>query len=246
MTDERSFPELVSFLNGKYGQRNALYIPGVSDRIHFLYEGVHLLEDCVVESKHKEYGPRLASVFMRSCAVADILCLSGLYPQAMAAKYPPSHCVYCGYEPCQCPREGRKHARLVATPSLEECTWSLTEWCRGLDRKYGEVNRDRGIHFAIHRLYSEVSEVTMIYMAYVHSPLPPHVIRWMYATELADVTAWIIGVANILDVSLEQAVAERYGGQCRKCGEYPCQCGPPHMGARRDLWDKYRAQNEGE
>ena len=41
--------------------------------------------------------------------------------------------------------------------------------------------------------------------------------------EFADVAAWLVELASILDVDLEDAV-QRYKDGCPKCGKLPCIC----------------------
>lgn len=42
--------------------------------------------------------------------------------------------------------------------------------------------------------------------------------------ELADVLAWAASLANLLDVDLEAALADKYPEHCKRCGERPCAC----------------------
>src|SRR4051812_45311558 len=44
------------------------------------------------------------------------------------------------------------------------------------------------------------------------------------AHEFADVLAWLATLANIAQVDLEQAVADKYGAGCPGCGKSPCEC----------------------
>jgi len=44
------------------------------------------------------------------------------------------------------------------------------------------------------------------------------------AHEFADVLAWLATLANIADVDLAQAMAEKYGAGCPSCKQSPCQC----------------------
>jgi len=44
------------------------------------------------------------------------------------------------------------------------------------------------------------------------------------AHEFADVLAWLATLANIAEVDLAQAMAEKYGGGCPSCRQSPCQC----------------------
>lgn len=48
--------------------------------------------------------------------------------------------------------------------------------------------------------------------------------------EMADVLAWLVSVANLLDVDLEKAALAKYPDTCRRCGARPCAC--PQEGRR--------------
>jgi NTP pyrophosphatase (non-canonical NTP hydrolase) len=42
--------------------------------------------------------------------------------------------------------------------------------------------------------------------------------------EFADVLAWLVTLANVVDVDLEAAVQAKYGTGCPGCGNTPCVC----------------------
>lgn len=42
--------------------------------------------------------------------------------------------------------------------------------------------------------------------------------------EFADVLAWLVTIANILDVDLTAALQKEYGNGCPGCGLYVCVC----------------------
>jgi NTP pyrophosphatase (non-canonical NTP hydrolase) len=42
--------------------------------------------------------------------------------------------------------------------------------------------------------------------------------------ELADVFAWTLSMANILDIDLSRVFLDKYGSGCPKCEEKPCSC----------------------
>ncbi len=42
--------------------------------------------------------------------------------------------------------------------------------------------------------------------------------------EIADVFAWLVSLANLYGVDLENAVKEKYPNVCIKCGKIPCEC----------------------
>ena len=42
--------------------------------------------------------------------------------------------------------------------------------------------------------------------------------------EFADVLAWLTTIANVAEVDLGQAIAEKYGSGCPGCREFACSC----------------------
>lgn len=44
------------------------------------------------------------------------------------------------------------------------------------------------------------------------------------AAEFADVLAWLITIANVLDIDLTAAVMKKYGAGCPGCGAFVCTC----------------------
>jgi len=44
------------------------------------------------------------------------------------------------------------------------------------------------------------------------------------AAEFADVLAWLATIANVVEVDLAEAIAEKYGRGCPGCGQYVCTC----------------------
>lgn len=43
-------------------------------------------------------------------------------------------------------------------------------------------------------------------------------------TEFADVVAWLATIANIVDVDISDALAEKYGHGCPGCSNLVCDC----------------------
>ncbi|MBS7611151.1 nucleotide pyrophosphohydrolase [Candidatus Bathyarchaeota archaeon] len=44
------------------------------------------------------------------------------------------------------------------------------------------------------------------------------------AEEAADVIAWLLSLCNLVNIDLEGAVYEKYGGGCPRCYTMPCRC----------------------
>ena len=42
--------------------------------------------------------------------------------------------------------------------------------------------------------------------------------------ELADVIAWLLSIANLLDIDAEKAFYDKYPNVCKRCGNSPCTC----------------------
>jgi NTP pyrophosphatase (non-canonical NTP hydrolase) len=42
--------------------------------------------------------------------------------------------------------------------------------------------------------------------------------------EMADVFAWLVSLANLYGVDLENEVKKKYPGYCIRCGKKPCEC----------------------
>ncbi len=42
--------------------------------------------------------------------------------------------------------------------------------------------------------------------------------------EMADVLAWLVSLANLYGIDLEEEAKKKYPGYCIKCGKKPCGC----------------------
>ena len=58
-------------------------------------------------------------------------------------------------------------------------------------------------------------------------------------SEFADVVAWLMSLANLLEVDLENALLSKYRECCPKCGSSPCGCtfriSPKKLGGSKAL-----------
>jgi len=43
-------------------------------------------------------------------------------------------------------------------------------------------------------------------------------------SEIADVLAWLISIANLLNINLEEAFKSKYNSHCPRCKQNPCKC----------------------
>ena len=46
----------------------------------------------------------------------------------------------------------------------------------------------------------------------------------IFEKEFADVLAWLVTIANVVDVDLDEAVRRKYGQGCPGCGRLACTC----------------------
>jgi len=42
--------------------------------------------------------------------------------------------------------------------------------------------------------------------------------------EVADVVAWVVSLANLYNIDVEEVLNKKYPGYCIKCGKKPCGC----------------------
>lgn len=42
--------------------------------------------------------------------------------------------------------------------------------------------------------------------------------------ELADSMAWLLSIANLFGIKLEEVITAKYNGVCPKCKNIPCKC----------------------
>src|SRR5437870_2355180 len=93
----------------------------------------------------------------------------------------------------------------------------LSEFQRVIEATYLERDRARGVDGTFRWLVEEVGELAKALRA------PGGGDPGELAHEAADVLAWLVSVANLVEVDLERA-AQRYANGCPKCGEMPCMC----------------------
>ncbi|MCS7118648.1 MAG: MazG nucleotide pyrophosphohydrolase domain-containing protein [Archaeoglobaceae archaeon] len=43
--------------------------------------------------------------------------------------------------------------------------------------------------------------------------------------EIADVIAWVVSLANLCGVDVEEEIIKKYPMICVRCGKKPCECG---------------------
>jgi NTP pyrophosphatase (non-canonical NTP hydrolase) len=83
---------------------------------------------------------------------------------------------------------------------------------------YLQNDLERGVRSSFIWLIEEIGELATLLNS-------KNLDKKKVAEELADVIAWTISIANILDIDIEKALYEKYPNKCIKCSSSPCKCG---------------------
>jgi NTP pyrophosphatase (non-canonical NTP hydrolase) len=99
-------------------------------------------------------------------------------------------------------------------PSETEAGLLLRKLQASIEATFGERDRTRGVDGTFRWWVEEVGEVAKALRQRDPAELEH---------ELGDALAWLISVANLVDVDLERAAA-RFMDTCPRCGQSPCTC----------------------
>lgn len=97
-------------------------------------------------------------------------------------------------------------------------SFSLRDFQTLIDRMYSRKDEARGVDGTFMWLMEEVGE-----LAAALRDRDRHS-RQELAAEFADVLAWLVTIANVSGIDLQQAVLDKYGDGCPGCGEMVCTC----------------------
>ena len=83
-------------------------------------------------------------------------------------------------------------------------------------RIYLERDKDRGVERTLLRTFQELAELSDAIskdrgLEYIEN-------------EVADVFAWVISIANLLEIDLGEVLLSKYNNACSRCGKTPCEC----------------------
>ena len=99
----------------------------------------------------------------------------------------------------------------------EEVTVRIRDLQRSIEKIYGDKDRARGLERNFLWFMQEVGELAELLLENNQAKL---------AAEFADVLAWLVTLASITGVDLENAAA-RYRTQCPRCAHDRCTCPEP-------------------
>jgi NTP pyrophosphatase (non-canonical NTP hydrolase) len=83
-------------------------------------------------------------------------------------------------------------------------------------RIYLERDKERGVERTLLRTFQELAELSDA----ISKERPTEEIE----AEVADVFAWVISIANLLELDLGKALLRKYNNACSRCGNVPCEC----------------------
>jgi len=88
---------------------------------------------------------------------------------------------------------------------------------------YHDKDAARGVEGTFMWLTEEIGELATALRTHASGAASAETKREL-ALEFADVLAWLATIANVVDVDLEAALAEKYGAGCPGCGQRSCTC----------------------
>ncbi len=102
----------------------------------------------------------------------------------------------------------------TASPSDAPVPMRIGDFQRLIRETYGDNDRARGVEGTFNWFVEEVGELSRAIHRQGHDE---------QVVEFSDVLAWLVSLADLMDVDLE-AAAGRYADGCPKCGSRPCGC----------------------
>ena len=92
---------------------------------------------------------------------------------------------------------------------------SLAQLQKLIGELYGAKDSRRGVEGTFMWFMEEVGELSAALRSGPKDEL---------ALEFADVLAWLVTLANIAGVDLDEAIEAKYGKGCPRCATTPCVC----------------------
>ena len=93
---------------------------------------------------------------------------------------------------------------------------SIRDFQQLIHKMYYEKDAERGVAGTFMWLMEEIGELS--------AALRDNKDRDNIEEEFADVLAWLVTIANVIDVDLTAAIQKKYGTGCPGCGDLVCSC----------------------
>ena len=112
----------------------------------------------------------------------------------------------------------------MTSPAELKSSFSLAEFQSLIQQMYSSKDEARGVDGTFMWLMEEIGELAAALRTAGADESSVATRRADLAAEFADVLAWLVTIANVAEVDLQQAVWEKYGRGCPGCGELECRC----------------------
>jgi NTP pyrophosphatase (non-canonical NTP hydrolase) len=100
---------------------------------------------------------------------------------------------------------------------------TLREFQTQIREMYHDKDAARGVEGTFMWLTEEIGELATALRTHASGAASPAT-KQELALEFADVLAWLVTIANVVDVDLDEAVRRKYGQGCPGCGRLACTC----------------------
>ncbi len=87
-----------------------------------------------------------------------------------------------------------------------------------IKKLYYQKDSDRGFKSTFIWLIEEIGELATLLNSH-------NIDKEKVSEELADIIAWTVSIANLLEIDMEKALLNKYPNKCKKCNSSPCKCG---------------------
>lgn len=202
-----------------YGLRNNFVNGSIESRILHFVRRMGRIADAKRKNERMEGRLARAVNYFMSCInyYGDHLDLE----LGMMEKFPITGCLYCSHLPCDC-TEGRPDPTQYTVHEPQRL-WTLSQWQEHLKSVYGHYNMGK-FEKVFLRFVSEVGEFGILNAEGPHTPIFAEPKLRECRQEAADVLSWILTMAYVEDINLEQAVVDRYQTcpGCKKTSN--CEC----------------------
>ena len=114
--------------------------------------------------------------------------------------------------------------------SESRSSWTLSRLQQLIDVMYSDKDRERGIEGTFMWFMEEVGELSAelreagSFDENERRNRNPGSSHSRLESEFADVLAWLVTMANVMNISLTEAMQNKYGSGCPGCGMMICRC----------------------
>jgi len=95
---------------------------------------------------------------------------------------------------------------------------NISDFQNLIKRLYYQKDLNRGFKSTFIWLIEEIGELATLLNS-------QNIDKEKVSEELADIIAWTVSIANLLEVDIEKALFSKYPNKCKKCNSSPCKCG---------------------